>query len=60
MSNAESGEGYSDIAIEIENEGIGIVVEPKYAENAAFDKVCREVIRQIKDRDYEEVLRKDA
>lgn len=60
MSNAESGEGYSDIAIEIENEGIGIVIELKYAENAAFDEGCREAIRQIKDRDYEEVLRKDG
>ena len=33
-SNKESGDGYSDILIEIENENIGIVIEVKYAENA--------------------------
>ena len=37
QSNAESGDGYSDISIEIEDQETGIVIELKYAENASFD-----------------------
>ncbi|MDE7478303.1 MAG: PD-(D/E)XK nuclease domain-containing protein, partial [Lachnospiraceae bacterium] len=37
QSNAESGEGYSDLTVEVEERGIGIVIELKYAENAKFD-----------------------
>lgn len=55
-SNAESGDGYSDITVEIEDEEIGIVIELKYAENAAFDTACQEAMKQIKDRNYEEKL----
>ena len=36
-SNAEAGDGYSDISIEIEDMGPGIIIELKYAEKAAFD-----------------------
>ena len=32
-SNKESGDGYSDILIEMEEEEIGIVIEVKYAED---------------------------
>lgn len=32
-SNAESGDGFSDILIEIEEEGIGIVIEVKYPDS---------------------------
>lgn len=59
-SNAESGEGYSDISIEIRAKGIGIVIELKYAEDGAFDDGCREALRQIRDRKYEESLIKDG
>ena len=55
-SNAESGDGYSDISIEIDEEEIGIIIELKYAENAAFDVSCQEALKQIKDRNYEENL----
>lgn len=55
-SNAESGEGYSDISIEVEDRDIGIIIELKYAENAAFDDACAEALRQIRDRGYEEAL----
>ena len=51
-SNAESGDGYSDIMIEIEAQEIGIVIELKYAENAAFDTGCREALRQIREKKY--------
>lgn len=60
QSNAESGEGYSDIAVKIEDREIGIVIELKYAENAAFDAGCREAMQQIKDRNYEELLIDDG
>lgn len=59
-SNAESGEGYSDISIEIGDKETGIVIELKYAENAAFDAGCKEAVRQIRDRNYEEILINDG
>ena len=59
-SNAESGEGYSDISVAVEEKEIGIIIEFKYAEDAAFDKGCREALKQINDRKYEEMLIDDG
>ena len=59
-SNAESGDGYSDISIEIEDKGIGIVIELKYAEKAAFDTACREALKQVNDQNYEQQLLDDG
>lgn len=59
-SNAESGEGYSDISVEVEDKDIGIIIELKYAEKAAFDEGCRVALRQIHDRNYEEALLDDG
>ena len=59
-SNAESGEGYSDISIEVEDKEIGIIIELKYAEKAAFDDGCRKALKQINDRNYEETLIDDG
>lgn len=59
-SNAESGDGYSDILVEVEDKEIGIIIELKYAENAAFDDACKEAFRQIYDRNYEEALIDDG
>lgn len=59
-SNAETGEGYSDISIEIRPKGIGIVIELKYAEDGAFVDGCNEALNQIRDRKYEEALVKDG
>lgn len=47
VSNVESGDGYSDILIESEEDNIGIVIEVKYAENGNFEKACREAMEQI-------------
>ena len=58
--NAESGDGYSDISVEVEDQEIGIVIELKYAENAAFDSACREALEQIHDNHYEEALADDG
>ncbi|MCC8029478.1 MAG: ATP-binding protein [Lachnospiraceae bacterium] len=58
-SNRESGKGFFDIAIEIEDESIGIILEVKYAEGERFDEACEEALRQIDDRDYTAELRND-
>lgn len=54
-SNSESGDGYSDIIIEFEEE-IGCIIEVKYAENRAFDKACEDALNQIENRDYKAKL----
>lgn len=59
-SNAESGDGYSDIGVEVEDKEIGIIIELKYAENATFDDACKEALRQIYDKNYEELLIDDG
>ena len=59
-SNAESGDGYSDISVEVEDKEIGIIIEFKYAERAAFDEGCSEALKQINDRNYEEALIDDG
>ena len=59
-SNAESGDGYSDICVEAEDKEIGFIIEIKYAENAAFDEACRVALEQIHDRNYEELLIDDG
>ena len=59
-SNAEAGEGYSDISIEIDDKEIGIIIEVKYAEKAAFDSTCKEALEQIQNRNYEELLIDDG
>ena len=47
VSNVESGDGYSDILIESEEDNIGIIIEVKYAENGNFEKACQEAMEQI-------------
>ena len=60
QSNAESGDGYSDISIEIRRKRIGIVIELKYAENGAFEEACKEAVEQINERNYEKSLEGDG
>ena len=59
-SNAGSGDGCCDISVEVEDRDIGLVIELKYAENAAFDDACKEALEQIRSRNYEEVLLDDG
>ena len=56
-SNAETGEGYSDISIQTP-ERIGIVIELKYAENGNLEAACAEALRQIEERKYAEGLKR--
>ena len=58
--NTESGEGYRDISVEIEDRENGIIIELKYAEKAVFEDGCREAFKQIRDRNYEEALIDDG
>ncbi|CVI70371.1 putative AAA-ATPase [Clostridiales bacterium CHKCI001] len=51
QSNAELGEGYSDISI-CTSEKIGIVIELKYAEDANLKKGCEETLKQIEEKKY--------
>ena len=60
QSNVESGEGYCDIRVEVQEKEIGIIIELKYAENANFDLACQEALMQIQDKKYEEALIDDG
>lgn len=61
LSNAESGEGFSDILIEPEDPDAGIVIEVKYATSiAGLDEGCKKAMDQIKTRRYDEKLRNDG
>ena len=51
-SNEESGEGYSDILIEVPESRTGIVIEMKYAEEGRLEYACRVALQQIEDRKY--------
>lgn len=60
LSNRESGQGYSDILIEIYPEKIGIIIELKYAQKSQLDSACQNALTQIIEKDYAAVLRKDG
>lgn len=51
QSNAELGEGYSDISI-CTSEKIGIIIELKYAEDGNLEKGCEEALKQIEEKKY--------
>lgn len=56
-SNAEMGEGYSDITVQIPDR-IGIVIELKYAEDGNLESSCKAALAQIEDRKYGEGLKR--
>ena len=56
-SNAETGEGYSDISV-CTPERIGIVIELKYANNGNLDAACEEALKQIESKQYAEGLKR--
>lgn len=58
-SNAETGEGYSDILIELEDEQIGIIIEVKYAENDDLEAGCLKALSQIEENNYVQKLLDD-
>ena len=56
-SNAETGEGYSDISIQTQDR-TGIVIELKYADDENLEKACSEALMQIEEKKYAEGLRR--
>jgi hypothetical protein len=52
MSNAESGEGYSDILIEVPESRTGVVIELKYAEADKLEASCAVALSQIDEKQY--------
>ena len=62
LSNAEAGEGFSDILIEPRRQlDLGIVIEVKYAPTfQGLEQACARAMEQIKARRYDERLREDG
>lgn len=54
MSNRESGNGFSDIMIMIDDAEVGIVIEVKYAESHDLEAVCKDALKQMIDKRYTE------
>ena len=54
-SNAETGEGYSDISIQTPDR-VGIVIELKYADDGNLEAAGWEALRQIEEKKYAEGL----
>lgn len=59
-SNKETGEGYSDIVIETEDDETGIIIEVKYAHDGNLDKACTDALEQMEKKDYEEELKEEG
>lgn len=59
-SNRESGDGYCDIMAESDTDGIGIVIELKYAADGDLDAACMAALDQIKQKRYDEQLIDDG
>lgn len=60
-SNVESGEGYSDIIIEVPESRTGVVVELKYAESGGgMEVACVKALGQIDTKDYTAYLEADG
>ena len=61
MSNAESGEGFSDILVETDDPDAGLVIEVKYSPTLeGLEDACARAMAQIKARRYDERLRNDG
>lgn len=55
-SNRESGDGFSDIMVRIDDEDVGIIIEVEYAENGKEEEMSRKALLQIHEKHYEKVL----
>jgi hypothetical protein len=59
FSSLESGEGYCDILVEMED-GIGCVIEVKYGERSNLDNLCEAAMDQIDKMNYIERLQENG
>lgn len=55
-SNRETGDGFSDIMVRIDDSDTGIVIEVKYAENGELETACRKALEQMQKKHYEEAF----
>ena len=60
ISNRESGDGFGDILIRIEDEDVGIVIEVKYADDGNLQGECEKALQQIIDIRYTESLEQEG
>lgn len=58
-SNAETGEGYSDISIQTPDR-VGIVIELKYADDGDLESACSAALKQIEEKKYAEGLNRQG
>ncbi|MCD7813679.1 MAG: ATP-binding protein [Lachnospiraceae bacterium] len=56
-TNADSGDGYCDVKVEIAKESIGMIIEFKYADNARLTEGCKDAVAQIERMDYTRELK---
>ena len=56
-SNAETGEGFSDISIQTPDR-VGMVIELKYADDGNLEAACANAMKQIEERKYAEGLKR--
>ena len=56
-SNAETGEGYSDITIQTKDR---IGIELKYADDGDLEAACKKALEQIVNTHYEEELKNEG
>ena len=56
-SNRESGDGFSDIMIRVDDRDTGILIEVKYAEDGDEAHACRQALSQMSEKNYEAYFR---
>ena len=59
-SNAESGEGYTDIRLEVPLSKTGCIIEVKYAEDGRYEQTCAKAMEQIENDGYSEGLKQSG
>lgn len=61
FSNKESGEGFADLMVELDDPNAGIVIELKSVKQfAGLTDACQKAMTQIHDRGYDEYLRNEG
>lgn len=60
VMSRESGDGFGDILIRIEDEDVGIVIEVKYADDGNLQGECEKALQQIIDIRYTEALEQEG
>lgn len=56
-SNVEMGEGYGDLMVFTRN-GVGLVIELKYAHDGEMETACQNALKQIADKKYDAELKR--